>query len=168
MSAATRVAVAAIVAWASAAACAKSDDSVLTGIVTRVSDGDTLWVRPVGDTSRRKPVKLRMLGIDAPERCQAGGPAATAALTARALHRTVVVRVVGSDRYGRRLGQVRIDGVDLGASLVRAGHAWSHRHHGAAVYAAEEREARRARRGLFADAGAIEPRVFRERHGPCP
>ena len=53
----------------------------LSGIVTHVTDGDTIWVRP--DEPNRKPVKLRLVGIDAPERCQAWGAQATAALTSQ-------------------------------------------------------------------------------------
>lgn len=140
----------------------------LAGVVTRVSDGDTLWLRPGGAASRRKPVKVRMLGIDAPERCQAGGAAATAALRSRVLHQPVVVRVVGADDYGRLLGEVRLSGQDLSAWMVREGHAWSHRRRDVAdVYALEEREARAAKRGVFGDPHAIEPRSFRRSHGNC-
>lgn len=157
-----------IAAIGSRDASAQPAATSLAGVVTRVSDGDTLWLRPGGASSRRKPVKVRMLGIDAPERCQAGGAAATAALRSRVLHQPVVVRVVGTDSYGRLLGEARLSGQDLGSWMVREGHAWSHRRHGVAdVYAAEERAARSAKRGLYADAGAIEPRVFRQRHGPC-
>ncbi|MDO9315639.1 MAG: thermonuclease family protein [Burkholderiaceae bacterium] len=157
-----------IAACAGGQVAAKPDAPTLTGVVTRVSDGDTLWVRPNSDGKPLKPIKLRLLGIDAPERCQAGGPAATAALTSHVLHRVVVVRTVGRDSYGRLLGDVHLQGEDLGAWLVREGHAWSHRRFGVAdVYAAEERDARMARRGLFADSGALEPRVFRKRNGPC-
>ncbi len=149
-------------------AAAKPVARTLTGVAIRVTDGDTLWVRPVGDAHLREPVKVRLLGIDAPERCQSGGHAATLALTSRVLHTTVFVRVVGKDSYGRSLGEVHRRGEDVGAWMVREGHAWSHRRHGVAdPYATEEQEARAARRGLFGDPGAIEPGVFRQRHGPC-
>ena len=68
----------------------------LSGVVTRVTDGDTVWVRP--DEPKRKPVKLRLVGIDAPERCQAWGAQATAALAAQVLHR----HVRGADARRRR------------------------------------------------------------------
>ncbi len=154
-------------AWSQVAA--KPSEPTLTGIVTRVSDGDTLWVRSDSDGQPRKPVKVRLLGIDAPERCQAGGAESTAALTSRVLRREVAVRVVGRDGYGRLLGEVRLDGQDLGAWMVREGHAWSHRRFGVAdVYASEEAQARSAQRGLFGDPAAIEPRSFRRSRGNCP
>ena len=139
----------------------------LKGVVTHVSDGDTVWLRPDGNAQAR-PLKLRLRGIDAPERCQAGGHAATVALAGRVKSVEVVVRVVGTDTYGRLIGDMSRHGDDVGAWMVREGHAWSHRRPGvASTYAKEEREARAARRGLFSDPQAIEPSVFRKRHGPC-
>jgi endonuclease YncB( thermonuclease family) len=151
----------AICGWAGAA-------QALTGIVTRVSDGDTVWVRP--DEPNRKPVKVRLVGIDAPERCQAWGPESTRALGARVLRQPVKVPTRGRDAHGRLLGGLLLaDGEDVSAWMVREGHAWSarfHRHPG--PYAVQQREAMAARRGLFGNAGAIEPWVFRQRHGACP
>ncbi len=137
------------------------------GVVTHVSDGDTLWVRP--DGRRGKPVKVRLVGIDAPERCQAWGAQATEALKSHVLHQRVVVPTHGHDDYGRTLGGLQLaDGEDVSAWMVAQGHAWNYRsrRHGG-PYAAQERHARAARRGLFADATALPPRQFRQRHGPC-
>lgn len=142
--------------------------SSFSGVVTRVSDGDTVWVRP--DGARRKPVKLRLRGIDAPERCQSGGAASTAALTAFVLAQRVVVDGRAVDGYGRLVGDLRRerDGLDAGAWMVRHGHAWSARFHGhAGTYAREESAARAERRGLFARPDAVPPADFRKRHGQC-
>lgn len=146
--------------WAGAAAA-------LSATVIRVSDGDTLWVRL--DDRTRKPLKLRLEGIDAPERCQAGGEQARSALAAQVLGRRVDVARRARDSYARTLARVELDGQDLGAWMVRQGHAWSYRfrqHPG--PYAALEQQARAARRGVFAQSDAIEPRRFRQLHGPCP
>ena len=78
---------------------------VLTGTVSRIVDGDTLWLKTEGDSA---PVVVRIEGIDAPERCQAGGSEATAALNALALGRSVTVRVVAHDDYGRTVGKGEI------------------------------------------------------------
>lgn len=137
-----------------------------SGTVTRVADGDTLWVRPV-DTER-KPMKVRLLGIDAPERCQPGGREATQALEARLLHRRVEVQASAQDDYGRALGRVFDEDGDVNAWMVEQGHAWSpHWHRRRGVYAREEDLARAAGRGLHADPQALEPRLFRRLHGPC-
>ena len=145
-----------------------SAQSTFAGVVTRVSDGDTVWVRP--DGAQRKPVKLRLRGIDAPERCQQGGAAATSALSALVLAQRVEVTGRAHDGWGRLVGDMHRerDGLDTGAWMVRNGHAWSGRFHGRPVlYAREENRARAARRGLFADADAIAPAQFRKRHGAC-
>lgn len=140
---------------------------VFAGIVTRVSDGDTLWVRPDSAPARR-PVKVRLVGLDAPERCQLHGTEATEALARRVLHRRVEVRRRATDEHGRALGSLWLDGQDVGAQLVRDGHAWSARWRGdLGPYAVQEREARAARRGLFAYAAPQFPRDFRREHGPC-
>lgn len=135
----------------------------LSGVVTRVADGDTLWVRPAGG----KPVKVRLQGIDAPERCQAWGEQARAALASRVLHQQVAVRTRAYDDYQRAISQVTLHGEDVAAWMVREGHAWSYRYRRSlGPYAEQEQQARAARRGLFAQA-AVEPRVFRKTHGPC-
>jgi endonuclease YncB( thermonuclease family) len=138
----------------------------LSGTVTHVTDGDTIWVRP--DEAKRRPVKLRLVGIDAPERCQAWGAEATAALSAQVLHRHVEVPTRGVDAHGRLLGGLMLDGRDVSAWMVSQGHAWSsrfHRHPG--PYAQQQRAAQSRRAGLFADPTAIEPWLFRKTHGPC-
>ncbi len=147
--------------------------AALNGTVTRVADGDTLWVRldpaePRANPGGRKALKVRLQGIDAPERCQAWGPRAKAALEARVLHRKVRLKSSATDEYHRSIATLELDGEDIGAWMVDQGHAWSARfHRTAGAYAAQERTARNARRGLFADAGAVEPRLFRKAHGPC-
>ena len=151
-----------------AALCASSSVHsavTFTGVVSHVSDGDTLWVRPDAGGAARK---LRIDGIDAPEICQAGGPASRDALARRALHQRVQVTVRRDDDYGRALAKISIDGQDLGVQLVREGQAWSYRwRHSTGPYAAEEAAARNARKGLFAAPAAEVPRDFRKRHGPC-
>ena len=140
----------------------------MSGVVIRVSDGDTVWVRP-DDAPRRKPVKVRLVGIDAPERCQPWGAQATAALSSQVLNRRVEVPTRGVDAHGRLLGGLLLpDGVDVSAWMVSQGHAWSsrfRRHPG--PYAQQQRAAQARRAGLFADPEAVEPWVFRRTHGPC-
>ena len=144
-----------------------------SGVVTHVTDGDTLWVRVDGASPRAKPKKLRLRGIDAPEHCQAWGPQASEALARRVLHRRVQFETVAQDSYHRSVARVAIDGDDVAAWMVAHGHAWSdhyRRRQGgkdSGTYGALEAQAKAARRGLFAQPGAIEPRVFRRMHGRC-
>jgi len=144
-------------------ACAQA--RVWTGVVSHVSDGDTLWIRPVDGSV---PRKVRLLGLDAPELCQAGGVAARAALQALVAGKPVQVNVNFQDSYDRDLGRLRVDGRDVGEALVSAGHAWSSRwHNNRGPYAAQEDAARAAGLGLFGDPAPEMPGDFRKRHGAC-
>lgn len=136
-----------------------------SGVVTHVSDGDTLWVRPPGGQA---PRKIRLDGIDAPEICQRHGEASAQALAQRVLHKPVHVVTRATDDYQRALAKVSLQGDDVGGWMVAQGHAWSYRYRGSrGPYATQEAKARRARRGLFADAQSVRPREFRQRYGSC-
>jgi endonuclease YncB( thermonuclease family) len=135
------------------------------GVVTHVTDGDTLWVRPSGGG---RPIQLRLLDLDAPESCQPFGAQARQALKRRLLRQPVLVRTRGTDDYQRTLAQVRHDGEDVGAWLVQEGHAWAMGFKGRrGPYARLQEEARAARRGLWSAGDALEPRSFRRSHGRC-
>ena len=172
------------VVWVVCAACwapsahakpGRTSQEVLTGVVTYVTDGDTLWVKlagPNGGHSNDDSVKVRFQGIDAPEICQSGGDASLAALKAKVLHQTVQLHTSRYDDYGRMLARVSTGSgpanVDIGAWIVERGQAWSYRYRNSpGPYAAQEQTARAARRGVWAVPGATEPRVFRKQHGSC-
>jgi micrococcal nuclease len=142
----------------------------LEATVTRVVDGDTLWLQANVNANGKKPrpFKMRLQGIDAPERCQAWGTQATAALSERVLNQRVQVQTRSKDDYDRTLGNIRLQGEDISAWMVSQGHAWSYRYRRSnGPYAEQELVAKTAKRGLFADAGAQEPRWFRKANGPC-
>jgi len=152
--------------FASGAPAIAAETRSMEGTITRVSDGDTVWLQP--DDRSRAPIKLRLQGIDAPERCQAWGEQSRTALAARVLQRRVAVSTRSHDDYGRALGTVALDGEDINAWMVAQGHAWSARwHRSVGIYGVHERSARASNRGLFAQPDAIEPRQFRKLHGPC-
>ena len=133
------------------------------GKVTRITDGDSLWVRPA---EGGQSVKLRIDGIDAPEICQAGGQAARKALAARLAGRTVWVQTRRQDDYGRAIAMVTLDDEDMAAWMVSQGHAWAYRQ-GSGAYRTLQLQAQSAGRGLFADRNAIRPRIFRQQNGSC-
>ncbi|HSV78452.1 MAG TPA: thermonuclease family protein [Ramlibacter sp.] len=135
------------------------------GVVSHVTDGDTLWVRPLGGGA---PYAVRLEGIDAPEICQAWGERSRDALAARALHQRVKVASRRTDEYQRALGRVSVDGEDLGLWMVRHGHAWSYRFRGNhGPYAQQENQARDLHLGLWRTVRPTPPREFRARHGSC-
>ena len=156
------IAICAHSAWATGR---KQGQSEWQGIVTHVTDGDTLWVRP---SAGSEAVKIRMDGIDAPEICQSHGAASRDALAARVLHQNVSVHARSRDGYGRVLGRIELQREDVGEWMVSQGHAWAHHYKRyKSEYGAQESQARAARLGLFADANAQDPAVFRKRHGSC-
>lgn len=137
----------------------------MDAVVTHVSDGDTLWVRPAG---ARAALQVRLQGIDAPELCQPFGRQARDALAARALHRGVQITLRGRDAYERAVGRVSLRGQDIGGWLVSGGYAWAagyQRRTGG--YSRSELAARDARRGLWSAAAPVAPWTFRKRHGAC-
>jgi endonuclease YncB( thermonuclease family) len=137
----------------------------LTGEVSRIVDGDTLWLKTAAAS---EPVVVRIEGIDAPESCQPGGAEATQALTQLALNRNVTVRISARDDYGRTVGKVFDGSTDVGDRMVRDGHAWSMRFkYDRGPYVSEERMAIALKRGLHGEGGAVMPRDFRQRHGEC-
>ena len=138
-----------------------------SGVVTYVVDGDSVWVRPL---QGGKPVRVRVKGIDAPEICQTGGETARDALKRRVLGLKVVVEGKSRDDYGRLLARIMLEGDDVGARMVEDGNAWSYRYRGSSgPYAAQQRVAESARRGIFANAvaHALYPAAFRKQHGSC-
>jgi len=129
-----------------------------TGRVVGVSDGDTITVLHNG-----KGERIRLHGIDSPEKRQAFGNRAKQFTSTLVFGTTVTVQAVDRDRYGRTVGVVLLqDGRSLNHELVRAGLAWMYRRYTADQSLSDlEEEARVARRGLWADPHAVPPWEWR-------
>jgi endonuclease YncB( thermonuclease family) len=85
-----------------------------------VVDGDTLVLLISGHDQER----IRLAGIDCPERRQAFGTRAKQALAERVAGKEVTVEWEKRDRYGRVVGKVVVDGRDVDLALVREGMCW--------------------------------------------
>ena len=144
---------------------------VRSGVVTRVVDGDTLWAKTSTGAYEGEILKVRILGIDAPEVCQLGGPEAREALRRHVLGQSVTLTSPSSrshDNYGRLLARVDKQGEDVGRWMVGRGQAWSYSfRRNPGPYATEQAQAQTVGVGLFAHAAAENPRSFRQRHGSC-
>ena len=153
---------------AHAPAFSKSATHVRSAVVTRVVDGDTIWVKTA---QRSKPLKVRIIGIDAPEACQPGGAISSEALRRLLTAQAVTLSTTGArprDSYGRLLAKVDLRGEDVGHWMVANGYAWSYSYRrNLGPYAMEQAQAVAARRGLFSNHAAENPRLFRKRHGSC-
>jgi endonuclease YncB( thermonuclease family) len=133
----------------------------MTGKVVHVSDGDTIVVL----NARNEEVKIRLHGIDCPESKQAFGQAAKRQTLSLAASKDVTVIPMDTDRYGRTVGEVILpDGASLNKTLVATGYAWWYQKYAPrdAELAALEAEARKQRRGLWADSNPIPPWEWRK------
>lgn len=161
---AVAAAVVTAVAAATAPMCPATDSSGRPAWrVDVVNDGDTVTCL---DTEGRR-VRVRLLDIDAPELDQPMGRAARAALAAKLAGGVVRVEGGSHDRHGRLLGRLLVEGRDLNREMVADGWAWAFTGFaGDEWLAAAEEEARRGRRGLWADPGPLPPSRWRELHPP--
>src|SRR5215475_413554 len=126
-----------------------------TGKVVGISDGDTISVLREG-----KAVKVRLYGVDAPEKAQAFGTQARKFTSDLVFQQTVTVAIQNTDRYGRLVGEVLLPGGrSLNQELVKAGMAWWYRPYAPkdTTLAQLEAEARAAKRGLWVDAQPVPP-----------
>jgi endonuclease YncB( thermonuclease family) len=128
------------------------------GEVVKVVDGDTIDVMHGGGA-----VRVRLAGIDCPEKKQPFGRKAKQRVAELAAGREVSVDVATEDRYGRAVGVVTLpDFGSLNELLVREGLAWWYRQYSKdARLEALEAEARKAQRGLWADPDPTPPWEWR-------
>jgi len=138
----------------------------LTGKVIRVGDGDTITVLDAGN----KQTKIRVMGIDAPEKGQPFGNASRESLASMVAGRNVTVEWHKRDRYDRLVGQVFADSHDVGLVQIERGMAWHYKAYAreqrpedAQAYAHAEVEAKAARRGLWADPKPVPPWEWRRK-----
>lgn len=121
--------------------------AVLVGTVTGVIDGDTLDVMLTSG-----PVRVRLNGVDAPEKNQPGGAEAKKALSDLVFGKQIELEPFEQDRYARLVGTVFIGERNINHELVQRGHAWAYRRYmqkSASGYCADEAVARTAKRGVW-------------------
>jgi micrococcal nuclease len=160
-------------------ACTAAARETWQGKVVGVADGDTLKVLR-GTT----PVKIRLHGVDAPEKAQPFGQKAKQLTSRLVFGQVVIVKPVATDKYGRQVARVyfnpmHVDGLPerlptkeacLNVELVRAGLAWWYRQYASKdkQLAALEQQARAAKRGLWADKEPMAPWLYRRTRRKAP
>ena len=132
----------------------------LTGKVVSVTDGDTIKVL----TKNKTLYKIRLNGIDAPERSQAFGKKSKSNLSKLVAGKIVDVHFKKTDRYGRILGTIFVDNRDINLEQIKDGYAWVYRRYckRSDYYNAEE-YARKNKLGLWYDKYPIPPWEYRRR-----
>ncbi|MBI4936625.1 MAG: thermonuclease family protein [Nitrosomonadales bacterium] len=135
--------------------------------VIAVLDGDTVLV--LRGSRNRQPVKVRLADIDAPEKDQAYGLMSRQSLSDLVLKKPVRVNTLATDDYGRLVARLEADGRNVNEEQVRRGMAWEYSsRHGHKAYLALQNEARRAKRGLWAQADPEPPWLWRKAHAASP
>ncbi len=143
-------------AWANVAFASET----FTGKVVGVSDGDTISVMREG-----KAVKVRLHGIDCPEKKQPYGTKAKRFTSDMAFGKEVTIWGKTKDRYGRIVGEVILpDGKNLNREIVDAGLAWWYQKYAPNdwILKALEAGARAKKRGLWMDKNPIPPWEWRK------
>jgi endonuclease YncB( thermonuclease family) len=137
----------------------------LQGRVVGVADGDTVTVL---DSSNMQ-WKIRLMGIDAPEKKQAFGNKSKDHLSGLIFNKNVTVEYSKKDKYGRTVGKILVDGVDANLEQVKAGMAWHYKQYqkeqtmdDRISYADAEDVARSGKFGLWIDTDPIPPWYWRK------
>lgn len=131
-----------------------------TGQVVAILDGDTIDVLRNGNAAR-----IRLQGIDCPEKGQPYGNKAKQAASVLVFGRGVTLQTYGIDKYGRILADVLLsDGTNLNHVLVKEGWCWWYRKYAPTDTELEayEKMARDMRKGLWVDPDPIPPWVYRK------
>jgi endonuclease YncB( thermonuclease family) len=137
---------------------------VIQGKVVDLGWGDSITVLD----AQSKPQRVRLLGIDAPEKDQAFGPSARQKLSTLVFGKVVTVKYQKVDRSGRPLGKVMLGATDINLEMLKLGMAWYYTNDrdlpesDRPLYATAEREAKAAERGLWQDESPVSPWEFRQ------
>ena len=129
----------------------------LSGKVVSIHDGDTITV-----LSGKEQTKVRLYGIDAPEKKQDYGQRSKQFLASLIAGQVVEVDPKGKDRYKRTLGIIHFKGQDINAQMVLNGYAWAYVKY-SRIYVNQENTARENKRGLWQSSDPTPPWVWRKR-----
>jgi endonuclease YncB( thermonuclease family) len=135
--------------------------ATLTGKVIEINDGDEITI-----FNMNRPVRIRLIGIDAPEKDQAFGEIAKQHLADLVMDKFVFVEYTGIGLHTDLIGRVLLNGADINAQMIRDGAAWyapqlSHlTDSDKEIYSKSEEAARNEKRGLWQVDGAVAPWEF--------
>jgi len=136
-----------------------------SGPAISILDGDTIEV-----LHNNRPERIRLNGIDCPEKGQAYGKKAKQAASALVFGKEVRLQTHGLDKYGRTIADVFLpDGTNVNYELVKSGWCWWYRKYapGNVVLEELERKARSSGLGLWADPDPVPPWEWRRSRSPA-
>ena len=134
----------------------------VTAKVVAIVDGDTIEVLHDNHSER-----IRLNGIDCPEKGQAYGTKAKQATSELIFGKEVTLQTHGKDKYGRTIADVLLpDGTNVNQQLVKEGWCWWYQKHAPkdAALQQSEQEAKAAKRGLWSNTEPVPPWLYRRLH----
>ena len=132
--------------------------------VIGIQDGDTITCL----LPEQITLRIRLDQIDAPEKGQPFGSAAKKHLSNKVFGKTVQLKPAGTDRYGRTLAEIYLDGSNINKEMVRDGYAWSYTQYVRdPQYNSYQAQAQTNQRGLWADPAPVYPSLFRRSKRPA-
>jgi micrococcal nuclease len=130
-----------------------------TGTVVAIADGDTFTML----TPEHEQIKVRLYGIDAPERGQDFAKVSKQFLSDLIYGRKVIVIQLDTDQYGRTIALVEVDGTSVNEEMLKAGLAWHYTQFDInEKWTQLEAEARTSRKGLWSVQNPVAPWHFRK------
>ena len=136
----------------------------ITGKVVKVIDGDTITIL----NSENKQIKIRLYGIDAPEKAQDYGKISKNYMSGLVAGKTIDVTVMNIDRYGRSVGRIKINEKEVAEEMLKAGLAWVYTSYCKIPECKQwkelETQAKTAKVGLWSNPTAQEPWKWRKEH----
>ena len=130
----------------------------LVGKVASIADGDTFTM-----IVQSKKIKVRLYGIDCPEKGQEFYSAAKQFLSGKILNKTVSVKKLNTDPYGRTVGIAQVDGVNVNEKLLEAGLAWHYNNYDKSLaWTTLEKKAKQNKKGLWVQYNPKAPWVYRK------
>lgn len=132
----------------------------ISGKVIHIVDGDTYDLL----TSDKKTLRIRMNGIDAPERSMAFYQVSKNYLGNLCMGKTVKIEKTDTDQYGRTVANSYLEnGCELGQEMIKAGMAWHFKkYNNDRTLAKLEIEARKLQKGLWKDPKPVPPWEYRK------
>jgi endonuclease YncB( thermonuclease family) len=139
--------------------------STISGKVIAIHDGDTITVIDASNVQH----KIRLAGIDAPELRQDFGDKAKQNLSGLIFGKTIEVITTKTDKYGRTVGKVLLNGEDINLRQIKDGFAWHYKEYeneqtlaDRKLYAQAELDARDAASGLWFQSNFVAPWDYRK------
>lgn len=140
---------------------------MIRGKVVGITDGDTVTILDTSNTQH----KIRLMGIDAPEKKMPFGQQSKQNLSDLIFNKQVLIEFSKKDRYGRTVGKITLNGLDANLEQIKAGMAWHYKKYqneqspeDRLAYAQAEVDARLAKQGIWSNPSPLPPWDWRKRH----